>query len=200
MYIFRIYTSSESWINKLSIDLWFVRIVQYLAEIKLFEHLESEGAKQFKILRKSPLKLSKWSSMKFLYIYGKKFTKYLHGTCSLLNILKMFGKREKSIILTYTMFFLAIATNIPQRLKTGFVVLGHKWSAAEIETNGLFGDHWLVCFWGIMCWADYSIREKPQSSLMLLHCPMNLMRSIVLLVQWQVGQLTSWPSSVTPIF
>ncbi len=50
-----IYTSSESWINKLSIDVCLV-------EIQLFENLESEGAKQIKILRKSPLKLSKWSS------------------------------------------------------------------------------------------------------------------------------------------
>ncbi len=57
-----IYTSSESWINKLSIDVWFVRIGQYLSEIQLFENLESEGAKKIKILRKSPLKLSKWSS------------------------------------------------------------------------------------------------------------------------------------------
>ncbi len=31
-------------INKLSIDVWFVRIGQYLAEIQLFENLESEGA------------------------------------------------------------------------------------------------------------------------------------------------------------
>ncbi len=39
-------TSSESWINKLSIDVWFVRIGKYLAEIQLFENLESEGAKK----------------------------------------------------------------------------------------------------------------------------------------------------------
>ncbi len=32
--------------------------------------------------------------------------------------------KEKCIILTHSM--LAIATNIPQRLKTGFVVQGHK--------------------------------------------------------------------------
>ncbi len=32
----------------------------------------------------------------------------------------IFGIKEKSIIL-------AIATNIPQRLKTGFVVQGHIW-------------------------------------------------------------------------
>ncbi len=39
-----IYTSSESWINMLSI----VRIGQYLAEMQLFEYLESEGAKKSK--------------------------------------------------------------------------------------------------------------------------------------------------------
>ncbi len=37
----KIYTSSESWINKLSIAVWFVMIGQYLAEIQLFENLES---------------------------------------------------------------------------------------------------------------------------------------------------------------
>ncbi len=31
---------------KLSIDVWFVRIGQYLAKIQLFENLESEGAKK----------------------------------------------------------------------------------------------------------------------------------------------------------
>ncbi len=45
--IIEMYTSSESW--------------QYLAEIQLFENLESEGVK-INIFRKSPLKLSKWSS------------------------------------------------------------------------------------------------------------------------------------------
>ncbi len=40
-----IYTSSERWLNKLSIDVWFDRIGQYLAEIQLYENLESEGAK-----------------------------------------------------------------------------------------------------------------------------------------------------------
>ncbi len=40
-----IYTSSESWINK-NIDVWFG---QYLAEIQLFENLESEDAKKFNV-------------------------------------------------------------------------------------------------------------------------------------------------------
>ncbi len=37
------------WINTLSIDLWFVRIGQYLAEIQLFENLESEVQKNLNI-------------------------------------------------------------------------------------------------------------------------------------------------------
>ncbi len=37
------------WINKLSGDVWFVRIRQYLAEIQQFENLESEGAKNLNV-------------------------------------------------------------------------------------------------------------------------------------------------------
>ncbi len=54
-----IYTSSESWINKLSFDVWFVRIGQYSAEIQLFENLEPEGAKKCEKFGK--LRLSKLS-------------------------------------------------------------------------------------------------------------------------------------------
>ncbi len=46
--LIEIYTSSESWINNLSIDVWFVMIWKYLAETQLFENLESEGAKKLK--------------------------------------------------------------------------------------------------------------------------------------------------------
>ncbi len=46
-YFIEIYTSSESWIKKISIDV-FVRIGQYLAKMQLFEFLESEGAKKSK--------------------------------------------------------------------------------------------------------------------------------------------------------
>ncbi len=62
--------------------------------------------------------------MKFWYIYGKKFTKYIHGTWFLLNILMIFGiKKIDNFDPCYV--FLAIATMIPQRLKTGSVVQGH---------------------------------------------------------------------------
>ncbi len=39
----------ESWINALSMEVWFVMIGQFLAEIQLFENLESEGAKKMNI-------------------------------------------------------------------------------------------------------------------------------------------------------
>ncbi len=40
--------TSHKGLNELSIDVWFVMIGQYLAEIQLFENLESEGAKKSK--------------------------------------------------------------------------------------------------------------------------------------------------------
>ncbi len=45
-FFIEIYTSC--WINKLSIDVWFVRIGQCLAEIQLFKNLESERANKSK--------------------------------------------------------------------------------------------------------------------------------------------------------
>ncbi len=50
-FFIKMYTSAEK--NKFSIDVWFVRIGQHLADVQLFENLESEGAKKIEILRKS---------------------------------------------------------------------------------------------------------------------------------------------------
>ncbi len=65
-----IYASSESWINNLSIDVWFVMIGQYLDEIQLFVNLESEGAKN---IEKITFKVVQ---MKFLamHITNQEFT------------------------------------------------------------------------------------------------------------------------------
>ncbi len=56
----------------LSIDVWFVRIRQYLAEIQLYENLESEDAKKKNLnIEKLAFKVVQ---MKFLamYITNKK--------------------------------------------------------------------------------------------------------------------------------
>uniref|UniRef100_A0A673J4K4 RAS protein activator like 2 n=1 Tax=Sinocyclocheilus rhinocerous TaxID=307959 RepID=A0A673J4K4_9TELE len=51
------------------------------------------------------------------------------GTAHIVKV-EIFGIKEKSIILTHTInLLLAIATNIPVRLETGFVVQGHKLKA-----------------------------------------------------------------------
>ncbi len=57
-FFIEIYTSSErAWINKLSIEVWFVMIGQYLSEKQLFENLESEGAKKNRHIEKIAFKV-----------------------------------------------------------------------------------------------------------------------------------------------
>ncbi len=96
-------TSNESCINNLSIDVWFVMIGQYLAEIQLFENLDSEGAKKNQNIEKITFKVVQ---MKFLamHITNQKLSldiftvgnlQNLHGTWSLLNILMILVIKEK---------------------------------------------------------------------------------------------------------
>ncbi len=53
---------------------------------------------------------------------------------------------KKKIILTHTIYF--IATNIPQRLKTGFVVQGHNFDACHLFQTASCSDIWLSLIFG----------------------------------------------------
>ncbi len=57
---------------------------------------------------------------------------------TLLYILMIFGINEKSLILTHTMTFLHIATNISVLLMIGFVVQGHMYVCMYFNSNTYF--------------------------------------------------------------
>ncbi len=84
-------------------------IGQYLAEILLFEYLKSEDAKNNLNIEKIAFKVVQ---MKFLamHIINQKLSlaiftaRNLLNIVTLLNILMIFGIKEKSIILTHTMY------------------------------------------------------------------------------------------------
>ncbi len=79
------YTWSESWINKLSIYVWFVRIWQYLAEIQLFEKLESEGAKKNRNIEKITFKVVQMKSLA-IHITNQKLSFNIFMVGNLQNI------------------------------------------------------------------------------------------------------------------
>ncbi len=104
-----IYTSSESWINKLSIDVWFVRTI-FVRDTTIWK---SEGAINqniekiaLKVVQMKYLAMhttnQKWS---FNIFTVGSLLNILNGTWSLLNILMIFSIKEKSIILTHAMYF-----------------------------------------------------------------------------------------------
>ncbi len=109
----------------------------YLAEIQLFENLESEGAKKSKYWEN---RLFKVDQMKFLAIHftNQKLSFYIFTLGNLQNSFvehDFWHKRKIYNFAPYTVC-LAIATNVPELLMTGFVVQGHilwKWLNNEIS-------------------------------------------------------------------
>ncbi len=71
-------------LHKLSIDVWFVRIGQYLAEIQLFENLECEVQKNQDI-EKIAFKVVQMNSLA-LHITNQKLSFYIFTVGNLQNI------------------------------------------------------------------------------------------------------------------
>ncbi len=100
----KIYVSYESWINNISTDVWFVMIGQYLKiwNLRVQKNLNIEKI-TFKVVQ-----------MKFLamHITNQKLSFDIFTVGNLLNIfmehdlniLMIFGIKEKCIILTHTMY------------------------------------------------------------------------------------------------
>ncbi len=110
----------------------------------------------FKVVQMKFLAMHITNKNSFDLFIVKHFTKYLHGTWSLPNILMIFGIKERWIIFEPYNVFLAIATNISQWFKTGFVVQGHIWHSmctncyitAPTALNALFEN-----------WGQYGLSE-----------------------------------------
>ncbi len=90
----KIYTPSGSWINKLCIDEWFARIGQYMAEIQLFENLESEGAKKNLNIEKITFKVVR---MKFLAMHINN-QKLSFDICTVGNFQNIFMEHDLYLI------------------------------------------------------------------------------------------------------
>ncbi len=126
----------------LSTDVLFVRIGQYLAEIQLFENLESEGAKKNLHFEKITFKVVR---TKFLamHITNQKLSFDIVTVGNLQNIFMEhdlylisndFWHKRKIYHFDPCNVFLVIATNIPMLLMTAFVLQGHKCFKIDLLT------------------------------------------------------------------
>ncbi len=97
----------------------------------------------------------------------------------------IFGIKENHNFDPYSVF-LAIATNIPQRLKTGFVVQGHisleiKWLPVTSDLWGsyktVFGAFMIVCMINAQVWFNRSLVGEYEKAFFL-----TLIRSIFMLM------------------
>ncbi len=85
------------WLRYNYLNIWNLRVQKFF-----FKKMEKIA---FKVVQMKFLAMHTIINQKLsfdIFIYGRKFTKYLHGTWSLLNILMIFGIK-KIIILAHTM-------------------------------------------------------------------------------------------------
>ncbi len=99
-----IYASSESWINNLSIDVWFVMIGQYFKiwNLRVQKNLNIEKI-TFKVVQMKFLAMHITNQkLRFdIFTVGNLLNIFMEHD---LNILMIFGIKEKWIILTHTMY------------------------------------------------------------------------------------------------